>query len=223
MDIKPPYLPFKSFLTALDRLAQAIPPTIGKDVFPHHSGALQGQILGALRFLDLIDEKGRPNGKKLERLANEKDVDARRTNIRPLISSAYSEILKIGLETMTPSQLDSAFERYGVSGDTKKKAKTFFIKAATFADMDVSPLLIRRNRRATSGKKRKAHPRDARSSAVADERTIDSDPSQSKTVDFGKNVSLTVSLRGNVFELDGKDRELVFSIMDQLKSHSGSH
>lgn len=40
--LTPPYLPFSSFLTALDRLAQAMPTQITRDVFTA-SGLLKGQ------------------------------------------------------------------------------------------------------------------------------------------------------------------------------------
>jgi hypothetical protein len=219
MPAKPPYLPFSSFLTALDRLAQAVPPKIEKDVFPHHSGVLQGQLLGALRFLDLIDDNGIPKGNKLERLATEKDIPARRANLRPLLKTAYSDILKLDLTRMTPSQFDSAFERYGISGDTKKKAKAFFMKAAEFAQIEVSPYLIRRSRGSISARKRKGaqkgHPRVNSPAPVI----YDTEKFESKTLELANGVTLTMVVKGNVLELQGKDRDLVFAIMDQLKSH----
>ena len=220
MPAKPPYLPFSSFLTALDRLAQAVPPKIGKDVFPHHSGVLQGQLLGALRFLDLIDDNGIPKGNKLERLATEKDIPARRANLRPLLNAAYSEILKLDLTRMTPSQFDSAFERYGISGDTKKKAKAFFMKAAEFAQIEVSPLLIQRSRGSISARRRKGSlKKDFRRVNSPAAVIYDAEKFASKTLELANGVTLTVAVKGNVLELEGKDRDLVFAIMDQLKSH----
>src|SRR5438094_6293332 len=116
----PPYLPFKSFLSALDQLAQAVPNMIVKEVFPSHSGLLQGQVISALKFFDLIDEHGAPKGNKLERLALE-DTDQRRASLRLLLKSGYAEVIKLDLGKITPSQLDTAFGAYGVTGDTKKK------------------------------------------------------------------------------------------------------
>ncbi len=150
--LTPPYLPFNSFLTALDRLAQAVPTQITRDVFANASGVLRGQIIIALRFFDLIDENGLPKGAVLEQLAKEKSIPSRRANLRRLVLSSYKEVMKFDLSKMSPAQLDTAFQRYHIKGDTKKKAKTFFIKAAQFAELDISPL-VTSNTRAPSGKK----------------------------------------------------------------------
>jgi hypothetical protein len=153
--LTPPYLPFSSFLTSLDRLAQAVPTQITRDVFVSASGLLKGQLLIALRFFDLIDENGFPKGDLLERLAKEKSTSRRQANLRGVILSSYKEVAKFDLAKMSPAQLDTAFQRYQVKGDTKKKAKTFFLKAAQFAELDLSPLLTS-NTRTPSGKKQSA-------------------------------------------------------------------
>jgi hypothetical protein len=218
---KPPYLPFSSFITGLDQLAQAMPNVIGREVFPYHSGVLQGQMLGALRFLDLIDGSGTPKGNTLERLAIEKDVPSRRTHIRSLLKSAYADVLKLDLAKMTPSQLDAAFEGYGVSGDTKKKAKTFFIKAARYAELSVSPLLTRKGRASTSVKKKKASTQKPSTelstlqSSVAEE---GDEVVTSKTVPLKGGATLTVIVRGNLLDVDSGDRELIFKFIDEFKS-----
>jgi hypothetical protein len=217
---KPPYLPFSSFLTALDQLAQAIPTEIQKNVFPYHSGVLQGQLIGALRFLDLIDTSGAPKGDKLERLATEKALPNRRSNLRPILKSAYSEVLKIDLAKMTRPQLDAAFERYGITGDTKKKAKTFFIKAAVFAELPVSPFLTRRINPPKRQKRRGGQDQ----SIDLDKRQIKQDQTlneqvTAKTLELKGGAILTILVKGNLFDLDNKDRELVFAIMDQIRSH----
>jgi hypothetical protein len=216
---KPPYLPFSSFLTALDQLAQAVPTQIKKDVFPHHSGVLQGQLIGALRFLDLIDANGFPKGQKLEKLAVEKSIENRRINLRVLLKSSYADVLKRDLARMTPSQLDAAFAEYGISGDTKKKAKAFFIKAAKFTGLAVSPLLTRRNRSSAVMLKRK--PNTALSNAESQEQH--SAPFASKTIELKNGATLTVVLKGNFLDLDNEDRELLFRIMDNVKDRSNAH
>src|SRR2546426_8202821 len=91
----PPYLPFSSFLTGLDQLAQAVPNVIQKEVFPSHSGLLQGQLIAALKFFDLVDDNGIPKGDKLERLASQKEIDQRRANVRLLLKSSYAHVIKL--------------------------------------------------------------------------------------------------------------------------------
>ena len=213
----PPYLPFSSFLTALDQLAQAVPNIIRKDVFPSHSGLLQGQVISALKFFDLIDEHGAPRGNKLERLALE-DTDQRRASLRLLLKSGYAEVIKLDLGKVTPSQLDAAFGAYGVTGDTKKKAKIFFLQAAKFAELNLSPLLIRRGRASSGSKKKRASlqsPESDRRNALADTHQAGT----SKTIELKSGAILTVTVSGNLLELDASDRDLVYGIMDQIRSH----
>jgi hypothetical protein len=214
----PPYLPFSSLLTALDQLAQAVPNIIRKDVFPSHSGLLQGQVISALKFFDLIDEHGVPRGNKLERLALE-DTGQRRASLRLLLKTGYADVIKLDLAKVTPSQLDAAFGAYGVTGDTKKKAKIFFLQAAKFAELDLSPLLIRRGRAPLSSKKKRTalQPLESnRQNNLADNHR----PGTSKTIELKSGATLTVTVSGNLLELDATDRELVYGIMDQIRSHT---
>lgn len=214
----PPYLPFSSFLTGLDQLAQAMPNIIRKDVFPSHSGLLQGQLVGALKFFDLVDDNGTPKGDRLERLASEREIHQRRASLSLLLKSSYAHVIKLDLLKVTPSQLDAAFADYGITGDTKKKAKTFFLQAAKFAELNLSPLLMRRGR-APLGKKRKAAvqlPASEPQNPTANNHV----PSTSRSIQLKSGITLTVTASGNLLELDGTDRELVYGIMDQIKSYS---
>jgi len=215
----PPYLPFSSFLTALDQLAQAVPNIIRKEVFPSHSGLLQGQVISALKFFDLIDEHGVPRDNRLERLALE-DTDQRRASLRLLLKAGYSEVVKLDLRKVTPSQLDSAFSAYGVTGDTKKKAKIFFLQAAKFAELSLSPLLVRRGRAPSGGRKRKAAIQSALAASAEPAARESNATSLSKQIELRSGLTLTVTLTGNLLDLNGADREMVFGIMDQIKSHA---
>jgi len=211
-------LPFSSFVTALDQLSQGVPNVIQKDAFPYHSGLLQGKVILALRFFDLIDEKGLPNGDKLERLATQKEIHERKANLRMLLKAGYAHVIRLNLLKMTPSQLDEAFADYGISGDTKKKAKTFFLHAAKFAELDLSPILIRRGRSFAGRKKKTAV--QFRAPGLRQDVPENQGSTTSKTVNLKNGGSLTVTLSGNLLDLDSSDRELVFGIMDQIRSHS---
>ena len=54
-DRKPPYIAFKTFLTAIETFEQGIPPIIERGVWHTFSGSLQGHTLNAFKFLGLID------------------------------------------------------------------------------------------------------------------------------------------------------------------------
>lgn len=213
----PPYLPFKSFLTALDQLAQATPNVIRKEVFPSHSGLLQGQVISALKFFDLIDDHGIPSGDRLERLALE-TIAQRRVSLQALLKTSYADVIRLDPARITPSQLDAAFAAYGITGDTKKKAKIFFLQAAKFAELKLSPLLTRRGQIPSTTRKRKEAVPYTTSGR---RRVIDQDHvGATKTIELHSGASLTVTVTGDLLELNQTDRDLVFAIMDQLKSYS---
>jgi hypothetical protein len=212
----PPYLPFKSFLTALDQLAQATPNIIRKDVFPSHSGLLQGQVIGALKFFDLIDEHGVPKGDRLEKIALETTAQ-RRVSVQSLLKTAYADVTKLDPAKITPSQLDAAFDAYGITGDTKKKAKIFFLQAAKFAELKLSPLLMRRGRTHSTATKRKVERHQPRS---VQRRPLENHRDGAmKTIELRSGATLTVTLTGDLLELNQADRDLVFAIIDQINSH----
>jgi hypothetical protein len=217
----PAYLPFKTFLSALDRLAQGIPHEVKKERFPTYSGVMEGQIIGALRFFELIDDNGVPKGTVLERLAQEKTVGSRRRNLLPLLKAGYSDIIKLGLTRLTPSKLDAAFENYAISGDTKRRAKTFFIQAAQFAGLELSPLLTRRTR-ASTGKKKKQSPLTGAEQSTLNQESIGNNGEESVTIQLSGAVTLTVILAGKLVRLDKDDREFAFGIIDSVNAHKKS-
>ena len=216
----PAYLPFKTFLSALDRLAQGMPHEVDKECFPTYSGVIQGQIIGALRFFELIDDNGVPNGKVLERLALEKTVGRRRTNLLPLIKSGYSDIIKLGLSRLAPSKLDAGFENYGISGDTKRRAKRFFIQAAQFVGLELSPLLTRRTRASTGKKKKQSQVGGDQSNLVQE--GWGKNGEESVTIQLSGEVTLTVILAGKLVRLDKDDREFAFRIIDSVNTRKNS-
>ncbi len=218
----PAYLPFKTFLSALDRLAQGIPHEVGKECFPTYSGVMQGQIIGALRFFELIDDSGIPRGRVLEQLAIQKTAASRRANLLPLLKSAYSDIIKLGVTRLTPSKLDAAFDGYGISGDTKRRAKTFFIQAAQFSGLELSPLLKRRSRPSFGRKKKQSNPiaraDNERSKMESD--SLNRNGEESVTIELSGGVTLTVKLVGRLVGLEKQDREFAFGIIDSVNARA---
>lgn len=214
---KPPYLPFKTFLSALDQLGSNMPNSVEKGFFDSYSGAIQGQIIGAFRFLDLIDESGSYKGEVLERLATEKSVGARKTNLRPIIKSRYADIVNLDLRRLTRSQLDAAFDDYGVSGDTKKKAKAFFLKAAKFVELEVSAQLTRRRMVVGGTKRRRSLDKPDRSDREVHRTKEIAEPVMSETVKLRGGSTVTITVKGSLLKSD-KDLEKVSAVMKLLRS-----
>jgi len=138
----PPYLPFATFRTAVQSLrVHGLPSKLDKSAWSKRSGADQGQIWGALRFLALIDEHGnsQPGLKKLVDAVE--DTPAERTEIGDLLRQHYVKVFTLDLKAATPKQLDDAIGEYGVGGATRKRAVRFFVKAATHAGIQLSTRL----------------------------------------------------------------------------------
>ncbi|HXN48681.1 MAG TPA: hypothetical protein VN893_18665, partial [Bryobacteraceae bacterium] len=148
-----PYVPFKTFLTAVDALEAGLPNQLDRSVWPSYSGAIQGQLLGAFRFLGLMDEGNCPTPALADLVSKRA---ARRELMRGLIERHYRPLVALDLTRTSPRQLDDAMRQYGLSGATHKKALSFFLQAAQFAGMPLSVLLKAKTRTAAFGHKRAA-------------------------------------------------------------------
>jgi hypothetical protein len=222
-----PYLPFDTFIGALNQLkAHGMPNNVNPSAFPSFSGTARTQILSALKFLDLIKEDGTPET-ELEKLVLE--TEDRKGNIRKLIETHYDDIVALDLARTTPPQFDAKLSgaKYGVSGDTRKKAKTFFLKAAEFAGFTLSPLLTKRTRGNGTTRKKKNTTIKA---TVTGQQNGDTTPKQktdvasdnagnTRTINLKCGGTLMVSLAVNPLELKGADREFVFKITDLMDDY----
>ncbi len=151
---KPPYLSYKTFDGVMNFLGRGLPTRIDKSLFLNHSGAIQGQIISALKYLGLIHDDGTPSQ------AIKKWVDSEEGS-RPEV---LSEILRgqykfvfsdsFDLEKATTGQLEESFRDQGVTGDTVRKGIAFFLQACEAANIPVSPHIKRRGSSSSANKKR---------------------------------------------------------------------
>lgn len=205
-----PYVPFKTFLTAVDALEAGLPNQLDRSVWPSYSGAIQGQLLGAFRFLGLMDEGHCPTPALADLVSKR---GARRELLRGLIERHYRTLVALDLTRTSPRQLDEALRQYGLSGATHKKAVSFFLQAAQFAGMPLSVLLKAKTRTAAFGHKR------ATAAATAAPETPGAP--LSKTVRLRSGGTLTVAASLDLFSLAGEDRKLVFDLIDRLQEYEG--
>lgn len=213
-----PYLPFKTFMSALDNLNHGVPPIIDRSIWRTQPGGTQGQIMGALRFFNLIDDANKPT-ENLKRLVEKREH--RQAAIRALLEWGYAKLIAGDLTKMTAKMLEDGIEQYNVGGETKKKAVTFFLQAAKFADLPLSPYL-QAQIRATPGSRRRRKkeddgelPSDSTSNGAA---ISAGGPSQTVELKSGGSVTITVSI--NPFDLEQADRTFVFDLIDKLKAYA---
>ncbi len=124
------------------------------------SGSNGPQVMAALRFLGLIDGSNRPQP-SLERIAEDRapEPKERKRILWERLRESYAEALQgLDLDRFTPDELREHFGVFGISGDTLRKALTFFIEALEYCGIELSPHIKkpakgRTRRRARSAKK----------------------------------------------------------------------
>ena len=207
------YVPFKTFTAALEGFERHMPAQIDNSVWPTYSGAIRSQLLGALKFLNLIDDLGHPTA-TLKTLVEDKAN--RKPMLRKILESSYKPVVSAGLQHMTPKMFDDLMDAYGMTGDTQKKVSSFFLQAAKYAELPMSPLLQKRR---TGGTRRRRSSEDQGSSADIFHVEPSASQGNSRTVELRGGGKLTLILSVNMFDLTGDDRDFVFGIIDQCQKY----
>jgi hypothetical protein len=229
----PPYLPFKTFLSSLDALSHGVPPKIDRTLWRSQSGVTQGLIMNAYRFFGLVDDTD--NEDSSDSSTDHLDQMARHPDKRPevlrfLIEVQYEPIIggKHDLTKMTLKMLEDSFEQeFSVSGGTKQKAITFFLKAAKFADMPLSPYLsslLRATRKKRGPRQKGQHENGAAETVhIPFSQAQPREAASTHSVRLISGGALTVSITANPFKMPTEDREFVFSIIDRLQKYETDH
>ena len=218
------YVSFKTFQSGVQSLrGHGLPERIDRSVWLSKSGADQTGLLSAFRFLGLIDSKNvvQPTLRKLvdvsEASASEKEI------LEGILRVSYAKLFdKLNLETITPTQFTEAIGEYGPTGSTRDRAERFFMKAAKYCDIKMSGRLTARKPR---GIGTKTNGTSAQRNALR--KTEDNTPTPPRTDPAAVAMkvvnlphaggSLTLSGTFNAFELAGKERQLVYDIIDKMK------
>jgi hypothetical protein len=213
-----PYLPFRTFLSAIEALEHGLPRRLDRTIWRSQAGNIQGQIMMALRFFSLVDEADAPTP-ALQRLAAPENKEKRQQQIGALLQHAYRSVMENDLTKMTPKMLDEAFSAYGVQGDTRRKAVAFFLRAATYAEQPMHPLLAAQTRNAVSGlrRKRKKSTFVGDMDGAADAPIIPPGRSPTtKTVRLPSGTTITLHIAANWLDMSADERAYIFALVDQL-------
>ncbi len=221
-----PYLPFATFLSSLDAFTQGVPPKLDRTLWRSQSGFLQGLIMNAYRFFGLVDGTDDVATEYLLELV--KNKEQRPEILQALIDAQYVDVLHgHDLSKMTMKMLEEAFERYfSVSGATKQKAITFFLKAAKFAEMPLSHFLSSQLRNTAPRKKRGSKQRTEQENGATAIETNLMDAGEaggSHTLRFASGGSLTVTIDANPFTIPKEERDFFFSLVDRLQEYDKNH
>lgn len=170
----PPYATFPAFVSFLNKLKETVvPPKIDRTLFGNTSGSLIYSIMGSLKALDLIDEAGIPQP-PFKELVQAGD-DERKPIFITILKRSYPELWggDLDLATMTAGQFDDLLRvEYQITGSTIDKAAAFFIAAANYAGIELSPHLKNRRAIATSTASQKS----AKQRKKAEDAVVDPPP-----------------------------------------------
>jgi hypothetical protein len=219
------HLPFKTFLSIIVFLAtHGIPHRIDRSVFRQFSGATATQAFIGLRFLGLMDDDGVPTA-MLATLVNADD-DQRRVLLGDLLRKAYPALFELDLTKATAAQFEQALgSNYNVSGSTRTKAARFFLSAAEYAGVPVSPFMERAKGPATPGTPRRrraaAAPKGKIPLVAAPVVTLTPSPGAQIMMRFASAPAeeLRVVFTGNPFVLSAEDRKFLNGILDSVQRY----
>ena len=148
-----PYFAFKTLTNIIERMEEhGPPPQIDRTFLTGMSGAGQTQFIAGLKSLGLISDDNAVLPPLVELVEN---PDKRPELIGGLVRSRYSEAVELGKTNATTGQLVTVFaDHYGVRGDTARKAIAFFLKAAEYGNVKVSPNFKTPGRPRSAGSKK---------------------------------------------------------------------
>ncbi|MDD5081842.1 MAG: DUF5343 domain-containing protein [Dehalococcoidales bacterium] len=149
----PPYISYRTFQNFVDRLQQGVPARIDRSYWSDNLASSTGtQLMGALRFLGLIDNAGAPTG-RLRSLVSARD-EKRTEVLRQITDDSFDFLLRspIDATSATYSQFDEIFHRtFELTDDVCHKCLKFFAALASEAGIPLSPFITERLRPARTG------------------------------------------------------------------------
>lgn len=160
----------------------------------------------------------------MEKLVAEAEPD-RKKRLTSLLRRYYPLQFAVSDQHGTEKQLLESFEQaFGVTGDTRRKASTFFLHAARFAGMTLSAHFPATRggsgRTATAKVKRtpvqKRKPGTPSTPSPAD--TGGGGDTYTVKLNSGGTVSVVVNV--NLFSLSTDDRTFIIELVDKLKGYS---
>lgn len=133
-----PYAVWKTLQNTIEKMAKegSIPGRIDRSYLSNLPGGAQSELQTAMKALGLVDDQFHPTD-LLERLVqNEAERPA---IVKEILDARYAAVLALS-PSATQAQLEEEFrQKLGVSGSTLRKAVRFFLNAAKYADIPLSP------------------------------------------------------------------------------------
>ncbi len=145
----PLYVSYRTFRNFIDGLQQGpMPARIDRSYWGDRlSGSTGTQLIGALRFLGLIDVNGFPTS-RLRTLVSSRGEN-RQNILKETVNEAFGFIMRGSFDpqTATYAQLQETFHNtFQLTSDVSRKCIKFFVALANDAGMPLSPFITKRLR-----------------------------------------------------------------------------
>jgi len=219
-----PYLPFDTFKNFIEGLSggRPLPPRIDRSLMAGMAGGTQTLLLGALSAFGLIGDNREVRQPFAELVRAE--PDQRQELIARLLRETYPEALALAERHATADQLAENFRAMsGYQGSTLRKAITFFLNMAKYAQVEVSPFFRAPAQnitgRKTTPRRTRAVPAHAIALESAAAAVTTTAPVESLSVELGSGGTVTVSCSVSFLSLSRADREFVFDLVDRLDAY----
>jgi hypothetical protein len=237
-------MPFSTFLELLDRLERdGVPHQLNREYLSTFLGETSGaHAMATLRFLGMIDEQERPTG-VLRNLV----LGDRQQLLAVIVRERYAPLFgALQVEQANKEELELALQRqYHISGDTLRRARAFFVKAAQFTAIPLSHTITEHTRKRTTPPSQAGLP-PLVSEAVPEpvpeaapiprsipqlvpqrsEQTMTASPEEPsgtttqtedvKVLKLRSAGTVTLILAVPLFEVDKRDRAFIFDLVDLL-------
>lgn len=118
-----------------------ITDVVDKSLMRNFSGSTQNELLSALKFLKLVNDKGQPTQLYRE-IITETDEAAQKKLMEKALREAYGFVFDapgFSLERGTTFQLSELFKKQGASGSTMVRGIAFFLSMAKSVGIPISP------------------------------------------------------------------------------------
>jgi hypothetical protein len=135
----PPYnISWATFLSTLERMAADPPNRVDRTYLDSQSGTVQTYLIAAYKAFGLISDEARPT----DAVNMFAESDLRKDMIADLIKTYYPTMLPLGETNSTSGELAEAFTAAfpTLTGESRVKAIRFFLSAAAYADLKLSPM-----------------------------------------------------------------------------------
>ncbi|PPD57736.1 DUF5343 domain-containing protein [Dehalogenimonas etheniformans] len=143
----PPYVSYRTFWNFLDGLQAAVPARIDRSFWGDKlSGSTGGQLIGALKYLKMIDGNGVPT-LRLKQIILTKGVQ-RSNLLKQLTQEAYPFFLmELEPANATYAQMEEKLkEHFQIAADVGRKCIKFYIGLAQDGGISLSPFVTRKSK-----------------------------------------------------------------------------